>query len=82
MATGPRSNGLFRAQHTIPFLFCAQVSLTNINITPAFLYAHIIVTNAANATQFITLNGLCGLFDEKQEKLAMLGHVPDWANFT
>jgi hypothetical protein len=59
-----------------------SVCLSDIDITPVFVNSHIAICNANNNDQFITLNGLYGVFDEKHESVAVLGFVPDQARFT
>ena len=57
-------------------------SLGDVVVTTAFALAHTVVCSAANGDHFLTLNGLFGAFDEKHERVAIVGFVPDAARFT
>ena len=53
----------------------ANVTLEGIKITPAFIETHLVTTNPAQMTQFVSVNGVRGIFSSGKDSLTIL-HPP------
>jgi len=53
----------------------ANVTLEGMKITPAFIETHLVTTNPAQMTQFVSVNGVRGIFSNGKDSLTIL-HPP------